>query len=145
VKYKLLTFSVVFLLLLPEVIAIPNSPENPRGNSACQWYNVYKKTVFFFGGKGIHDEFQTPSDCQKLKVEISVGPYFTGEAGILIKSEGHRENHTLWGAGWYFFGQFVYPELRVFYEDWFDPGKQIVEIGGWGMGGITFWVNGTSE
>jgi len=77
---------------------------------------------------------------------VQEGEYFTGEAVIFIKNKGDPEHgyHTIWGTGWYVFGKFVYPQLRLIDPDWLIPGEQIVEIGGWGFGEVTFWVNGTS-
>ena len=137
--WKFLAFIIVSLLLFPLISA----------NEVCKettgkTYTLYKKTVIIFGKLHIKDTFTTPPDCHKISVNAKVGPYFTGGVGVLIRSEGHRGAHTIWGTGLYIFGRFVWPALRVFYEYWFIPGLQYVEISGTGFGIVTFWINGSS-
>ena len=144
-KEKLLVIMLSTLILSPYFISANENKKEENvgyGNS----YNLYTKTIFFFGGKRIYDNFTTPPDCKKIGVSARVGEYFTGEAVIFIKNRGDPEHgyHTIWGTGYYIFGKFVYPQLRLIDPDWFVPGEQIVEIGGWGFGEVTFWVNGTS-
>ncbi len=140
---KIVAIIIISLLLLPSLIS---ASQNEKSEMACnQHYTVYKRTFLVFGARYIFGVFTTPPDCKELKVEAKVGPYFTGNAGIFIKSEGHKGHHTIWGTGYYILGRFVWPSLRYFYEDWFDPGKQIFEIKAIGFGWVTFWVNGTSE
>ncbi|MCD6448787.1 MAG: hypothetical protein J7L58_07115 [Thermoplasmata archaeon] len=143
-KEKLLVIMLSTLILSPYFISANEGKKENVGYRNS--YNLYTKTIFFFGGKRIHDNFTTPPDCKKIGVSARVGQYFTGDAGILIKSKNYSRDahHTLWGTGYYIFGKFVYPQLRVFYDRWFVPGEQIVEIGGWGFGEVTFWVNETS-
>ena len=141
-KRKMLIIFLSLLILLPSFIsANENKKEENVGYENS--YNLYTKTISIFWKFHLKDNFTTPPDCKKIGVSARVGEYFTGEAGILIKSKNH-DYHTLWGTGWYVFGKFVYPQLRLIDPDWFVPGEQIVEIGGWGFGEVTFWVNETS-
>ena len=134
---------IAFLLMSSFISANENVKEKQALNHS---YNLYKRTIIVFGRSGIRDTFTTPPDCKKLGVSARVGPYFTGGAGILIRSAGYSRdvNHTIWGTGWYILGNFVWPDLRVFYDRWFVPGLQYVEIGATGFGVVTFWVNGSS-
>ena len=140
-RKKLLILAISTILLFPFISA--NEIEKKR---AGKTYNLYEKTVIIFGkSRFIKDTFTTPPDCRKINVSARVGPYFTGNAGIFIRSEGHRGAHTIWGTGLYIFGRFVWPALRVFYEEWFTPRLQYVEIQtSPGFGIVTFWVNGSS-
>ncbi len=89
---------IVFLLLFPFISA--NKIEDAEGKT----YNLYEKTVIIFGkSKFIKDTFTTPPDCKKISVNAEVGSYFTGSAGIFIRSEGHKGAHTIWGTGLYIF------------------------------------------
>ncbi len=83
-KEKLLVIMLSIFILSPYFISANESKKEENvgyGNS----YNLYTKTIFFFGGKRIHDNFTTPPDCKKIGVSARVGEYFTGYAGIWIK------------------------------------------------------------
>ena len=144
-KRKMLIIFLSLLILLPSLISA-NENKKEENASYENSYNLYTKTISIFWKFHLKDNFTTPPDCKKIGVSARVGEYFTGEAVIFIKNKGDPEHayHTIWGTGYYIFGKFVYPQLRVFYDRWFIPGEQIVEIGGWGFGEVTFWVNGTS-
>jgi len=145
-KLPMKTFSfmqiifIVFLLLFPFISA------NEVSKEAGKTYNLYERTIILFGrSQSIRDTFTTPPDCKKISVNAKLGPYFTGGIGVLIRSEGHRGNHTMWGTGIYILGRFVWPALRVFYEEWFIPGLQYIEIGTTiGFEIAKIWVNGSS-
>ena len=135
---------VVALLIMPSFISANKHVGEKKQVTLNNSYNLYKRTIIVFGKAGIKDTFTTPPDCKRLGVSAKIGPYFTGSAGILIRSHGHRGDNTMWGTGWYILGNFVWPDLRVFYDRWFTPGLQYVEIGATGFGVVTFWVNGSS-
>ncbi len=140
---------IVAIMLVPSFISADEikSSNNIATTNKTQEYNLYKRTIVIFGrSRIIKDTFTTPPDCNCLHISARVGPYFTGNAGIFIRSEGHRGEHTIWGTGWYIFGNFVWPSLRVFDDYSFTPGLQYVEIQtSPGFGVVTFWVNGSGS
>ncbi len=144
---RIIVALLVALLIVPSFISANRHVGEKKQATLNNSYNLYKRTIIVFGRAGIKDTFTTPPDCKRLGVSAKVGPYFTGGAGILIGSDGWPSQvggHTIWGTGWYIFGNFVWPDLRVFYDRWFTPGLQYVEIGATGFGVVTFWVNGSS-
>lgn len=97
-RKKLLILAISTILLFPFISA--NEIEKKR---AGKTYNLYEKTVIIFGkSRFIKDTFTTPPDCRKINVSARVGPYFTGGVGVLIRGEGQRANHTIWGTGYTF-------------------------------------------
>ena len=96
-KEKLLVLTISAVLLFPFISANEIEKE-----TVGKTYNLYKKTVIMFGKLHIKDTFTTPPDCHKINVNAKVGPYFTGGVGVLIRGEGQRANHTIWGTGYTF-------------------------------------------
>lgn len=144
-KKKIVVAILIAFLIIPSFISANENVKEKQALSNS--YNLYKRTVIIFGKLHIKDTFVTPPDCKKLSVSARVGPYFTADSTIYIGSDGwplEVGGHTIWGTGWYILGNFVWPALRVFYERWFTPGLQYVEITGTGFGVVTFWVNGSS-
>ena len=82
-KEKLLVIMLSTLILSPYFISANEGKKENVGYKNS--YNLYTKTIFFFGEKTIHDNFTTPPDCKKIGVSARVGEYFTGYAGIWIK------------------------------------------------------------
>ena len=140
---------LVALLLFPSFISANENikKETKTTPQTYQTYNLYKRTVIIFGKLHIKDTFTTPQDCKNLSISAKVGPYSTVDSTIYIGSDGwplEVGGHTIWGTGWYILGNFIWPDLRVFYDHWFVPGLQYVEIGIDYFGSVTFWVNGSS-
>ncbi len=140
---------IVAIMLVPSFISADEikSSNNIATTNTTQEYNLYKRTFIVFGKAHVKDTFTTPPDCKKLMVSARIGPLFTADSTIYIGSDGwplEIGGHTIWGTGWYILGQFVWPGLRVFYDRWFTPGLQYVEIGATGFGIVTIWVNGSS-
>ena len=138
---------IIAFLIIPNFISI-NEARKEKNPSPLpvKTYNLYKRTVY---GSGFHrwikNTFTTPPDCNCLYISAKVGPFFTGDAGILIRSAGYyREaDHTIWGTGKYILGRIVWHDPRIFDDTRFVPGLQYVEIGISGFGKVTFWVNGS--
>lgn len=146
-KRKIVVAILIAFLLMPSFISANEDVEKQTTSNTTD-YNLYERTIIIFGkSRFIKDTFTTPPDCRKLSVSARVGPYFTGNAGIFIRSAGYSRDadNTIWGTGWYILGNFVWPALRFFEPSWFTPGLQYVEIEtSPGFGVVTFWVNGSS-
>ena len=114
----------VLLISFPFIIPFVRR-DNKTGNDE---YILFSRHYVVFGRLHREEIFSTPSDCEKVNLDVKIGPFFTDVVGIYIKSEEEETYHTIFGTPFYIFGVPITFGGYYYFGDVFLPGKQIMSV-----------------